>query len=48
MREKRIRVAEMIDELTLILITFIIISICAGSLYFIEWFDRRDSEGWNG
>ncbi len=38
----------MIDELVLILITIAIVSVCAGSLFFIEWFDKRDKGGWNG
>lgn len=38
----------MLDELTLILITVSIVAVCAGTLYFIEWFDKRDGEGWNG
>lgn len=38
----------MINELTLILMTFAIIGVCAGTLYFIEWFDRKDREAWNG
>ncbi|STY65255.1 hypothetical protein FOMAKNOH_02128 [Mannheimia haemolytica] len=38
----------MIDELVLILITIAIVSVCASSLFFIEWFDKRDKGGWNG
>ncbi|AHG72969.1 hypothetical protein X781_8210 [Mannheimia sp. USDA-ARS-USMARC-1261] len=38
----------MIDELTLILITVGVVVVCAGTLYFIEWFGRKDREGWNG
>ena len=36
------------NELTVILITIAIVSVCAGSLFFIEWFDKRDKGGWNG
>lgn len=38
----------MLDELTLILIKVGVVVVCARTLYFIEWFDKRDGEGWNG
>lgn len=38
----------MMNELILILVTVGIVAVCAGTLYFIEWFDKRDGEGWNG
>lgn len=38
----------MLDELTLILISIAVIAVCVGSLYFVEWFGKKDSGGWNG
>lgn len=31
----------MLNELTLILIVIAVISVCAGSLYFVEWFSKE-------
>ncbi|MDY2947075.1 MAG: hypothetical protein SOS93_04480 [Mannheimia varigena] len=39
---------QMMNELNLILIAIAVGVVVAGSLKFIEWFDKKDGEGWNG
>lgn len=38
----------MMNEINVVLLVIVVSVLCAGALKFIEWFDRKDKEGWNG